>query len=190
MLTVNGPEVEPAVTVTVAGIVSPGTPVLLTVTTTPLAPAAFDNVTVQLLLAFAPNVVGLHCSDETPAAAVVARLMVTLWDDPLYNARTNPLWSTLTVPVLITNDPVVAFAATVTDDGIVKLFGELGKAEVLLNEPLVTVTAAPPSGAGADKVIVQLLLAFDPKVVGLHCSDEMTTVESVRVTGALCEEPL
>ncbi len=88
MLTVNGPVVEPAVTVTVAGTVSAGNPLLLKVTNTPLPEAAFDSVTVQLLLAFAPNVVGLHCSDEITVAA--ARLIFTFCDVPLYVAVNVP----------------------------------------------------------------------------------------------------
>ncbi len=65
MLTVNGPVVEPAVTVTVAGTVRAARPVLLKLTTAPPDPAACDSVTRQLLFALGPNVVGLHCSAET-----------------------------------------------------------------------------------------------------------------------------
>ena len=76
----NDPVVEFAATVTDPGTVSPESPVLLRLTTAPLAPAALDNVTVQLPLAFAPNVVGLHCSEEITVA--VARLMFALFDAP------------------------------------------------------------------------------------------------------------
>jgi hypothetical protein len=67
-------------TVTDAGTVSPGRPVLVKLTTAPADPAAFDSVTVQVPLAFAPNVVGLPCSDETTIA--VTTLMFTLCDAP------------------------------------------------------------------------------------------------------------
>jgi hypothetical protein len=88
VLTVNGPVVEPPVTVTDAGTVNADSPLLLNVTVTPLPDAAFDSVTVQLLLAFAPKVVGLHCSDEITVAT--ARLIFTLCDVPLYAAVSVP----------------------------------------------------------------------------------------------------
>jgi len=85
---VNDPVVKFAATVSDGGTVSPDNPVLLRVTAAPLDPAAFDSVTVQLLLAFATNVVGLHCSDEITVA--VARLIFTLFDAPQYDAVTDP----------------------------------------------------------------------------------------------------
>ena len=84
----NAPVVAFAGTVIVAGTVNPGSPVLLRFTTAPPDPAACDSPTVQLLLAFAPNVVGLHCSDEITVAA--ARLIFTLCDVPLYAAVNVP----------------------------------------------------------------------------------------------------
>jgi hypothetical protein len=80
VLTVNGPVVEPAVTITVAGTVNAGRPLAFKATDIPLLPAALDGVTVQLLLAFGPNVVGVHCSEEITIAAV--RLMFTLCEVP------------------------------------------------------------------------------------------------------------
>jgi len=56
----NDPVVAFAATVTVPGIVSPGSPVLLTLTTAPPAPAACDSVTVHVPHDFAPNVDGMH----------------------------------------------------------------------------------------------------------------------------------
>ena len=165
VLTVNGPVVEPAVTVTVAGTVNADRPLLLSTTDTPLAPAAFDSVTVQLLLAFAPKVVGVHCREETTVGAT--RLMVTLCDVPPYDTITDPFWSALNTPVLIGNDAVVAFADTITEDGSVKLF-EAPADCVPPEEPLPTVTNAPPCGAGADKVTVQVPPLFGPSVVGVH----------------------
>jgi hypothetical protein len=70
-----------AATVTDPGTVSPASPVLLKFTTAPPAPAAFDSVTVQVPLAFAPNVVGVHCSDEITVAAA-DRLTFTVCDAP------------------------------------------------------------------------------------------------------------
>ena len=76
----NDPVVAFAATVTDPGTVSPDNPALLRLTTAPLDPAAFDSVTVQLALALAPNVVGLHCSELITAA--VARLIFTLCNAP------------------------------------------------------------------------------------------------------------
>ena len=65
----NDPVVAFAATVAELGTVSPDRPVLLRLTTAPLAPAAFDSVTVQFPLPFDPNVVGLHCSEEIMTGA-------------------------------------------------------------------------------------------------------------------------
>ena len=174
----NDPVVAFAATVTEPGTVSPESPVLLRLTTAPLAPAAFDSVTVQFPLAFAPNVVGLHCSEEITVA--VARLMFALCHIPPYAAVIEPFWSALNAPVLIVKDPAVAFAATATEAGTVKTFVTILVARV---------TIAPPWGAGPDKVTVQLLLLFEPSVVGLHCREEML-IGVPRVRDALWEDPL
>jgi len=158
----NDPAVAFAATVTDAGTVSPERPVWLSVTTAPVDPADFDNVTVQVPLAFAPKVVGLHCSEEITAA--VARVMFTVCEPFAYVAVNEPLWSPAKIPVLITNDAVVAFAGTVTDAG-----------KVIPESPeLLKVTTTPPDPAAFDRVTVQLPVAFAPMVAGLHCSEERT----------------
>ena len=86
MLIGNVPVVALAATVTDAGTVSPGRPVLVTLTKAPPDPAACDSVTVQLPLAFPPNVVGLHCSEEMTLGAVKATVEES--DAPLYVAIT------------------------------------------------------------------------------------------------------
>jgi hypothetical protein len=87
----NAPVVAFAATVIDPGTVNSATPVLVTLTTAPPDPAAFDSVTVQLPLVFAPNVVGLHCNDETTGAVTsTVRLMLTLCDVPPYDAVTEP----------------------------------------------------------------------------------------------------
>ena len=86
MLIVNVPVAVFAATVADAGTVKAESPVRLKVTTAPLAPAALESVTVQLLEAFAPNVVGLHCTDETTVGAT--REMVADFEDPPYEAVT------------------------------------------------------------------------------------------------------
>jgi hypothetical protein len=69
------------VTVTLAGTPSADNPLLLRVTTAPLGGAAFDSVTLQLLLAFAPKVAGLHWSADN--TAVAAKLKFTVCEAPL-----------------------------------------------------------------------------------------------------------
>jgi hypothetical protein len=90
----------------------------------------------------------------------------------------EPFWLALNVPVLIPNDPVVAFAATVTDPGTVSP----------LNPVLFRLTTAPLAPAAFDNVAVQLALAFDPNVVGLHCS-ELITGAVARLMFTLCDAP-
>ena len=178
MLIPKDPVAAFAATVTDPGTVNPESPVLLTLTTAPPDPAAFDSVTVQFPLAFAPNVVGLHCMDVITVDAT--KLMFAVCHTPPYAAVIEPFWSALNAPVLMPKDPVVAFAATATDAGTVKAVVEI---------LVATVRTAPPWGAGPDSVTVQLPLAFEPSVVGVHCKEEMVIgVPSVR--DALCEDPL
>ena len=70
---------------------------------------------------------------------------------------------------------VVAAATTVTDAGTVSV--------ALL---FVNVTTAPPAGATLDKVTVQVLEAFCPRLAGLQASDD-TTAGPTRLTGVLAE---
>ena len=55
--------------------------------TTVLAVAALLNVTVQVLAALEPRVVGLHATEESVTAA--ARLIVAVFDTPLSVAVTT-----------------------------------------------------------------------------------------------------
>ena len=71
----------------------------------------------------------------------------------------------LTVPVVTLKVAVVALAATVTEAGVFSV--------ALLS---LRVTRAPPVGAAALRVTVQVLDAFDAMLVGLQDTD-------VRVTG-------
>jgi len=167
-----------AATVTELGTVSAERPVLLNVTRAPPDPAAFDKVTVQEELAFAPKVVELHCKEERTAA--VTRLMFAVWNMPPNEPVTVPLWSPLNTPVVIVNDAVVAFACTVTDCGTVT------EVDVKL---VASGIHAPPWGATAVKVTVHVLLAFEPKVVGLHCRADKAA-ETPTVMEVLSVEPL
>ena len=66
--------------------------------------------------------------------------------------------------VVALNVDVVAAAGTVTDPGTVSV--------ALV---LVRVTLAPPAGAALDRVTVQVLEAFGPRLVGLQASEETST---------------
>jgi hypothetical protein len=73
---VNSPVIAPAGTVTLGGRFRPESPVLTRFTIAPEADATFDSVTVQLLLLFAPSVVGSHCREESTIVAVRLRFTV------------------------------------------------------------------------------------------------------------------
>ena len=90
---------------------------LLNDTDAPPVGAAFDNVTVQELVAFDPKLVGLHTSELTNTGAT--RLIVAGLELPLYVAVTVAVRLLLKVPVVALKLAVVAFAATVTDAGTV-----------------------------------------------------------------------
>ena len=80
----------------------------------------------------------------------------------------------LSVVVLALKLPVVAPAATVTETGTVSAVW------LLLKD-----TAAPPAGAGLVSVTVQELVAFDPRLVGLHArEDTRTGANRLMVAGA------
>ncbi len=72
--------------------------------------------------------------------------------------------------MLTANVAVVAVAGTETDAGAVRA--------VLV---LVRVTDAPPVGAGFERVTVQVLEAFGPRLLGLHASAETDTGGNVNV---------
>ena len=81
----------------------------------------------------------------------------------------------LTVPVVTLKVADVAAAATVTDEGTVRV--------ALLLERL---TLTPPLGAGWVRVTVQVLDEFGPRLLGLHDSDE-TSTGATRLTVVLAE---
>ena len=84
-VTVNAADAAPAPTVTDTGVVS--SELLSDSVTTVLAVAALLNVTVQVLAALEPRVVGLHATEESVTAA--ARLIVAVFDTPLSVAVTT-----------------------------------------------------------------------------------------------------
>ena len=84
-VTVNVADVAPAATVTDAGVVS--SELLSDSVTVVLAVAALLNVTVQVLAALEPRVVGVHASEESVTAA--AKLIVAVFETPLSVAVTT-----------------------------------------------------------------------------------------------------
>ena len=84
-VTVNVPAAAPVVMETDAGVVSKE--LLSDSVTVVLAVAALLNVTVQVLAALEPRVVGVHASEESVAAA--AKEMVAVFETPLSVAVTT-----------------------------------------------------------------------------------------------------
>ena len=157
MLIGKDPVAALAATVTDPGTVSPASPVLLKFTTAPPNPAAFDRVTVQLPLAFAPSVVGLHCSDETTVEATKDMVDVC---DVRYVAVTVTFWSVPTPELVAVKVAVVKPGATMTDEGTARL-------GLLLDIGI----AAPPTGAAESRPTVQIEDPFACRDVGAQESD-------------------
>jgi len=166
------PVVAPANTVTDPGVVSAAL-LSLSVTDAPPVGAACVNVTVQVLDAFCPRLVGLQASDDTVTGAT--RLIVAFAELLLYVAVTVALPLLAMVVVVALKVPVVAPANTVTEAGVVSA--------ALLS---LSVTEAPPVGAACVNVTVQVLDAFCPKLVGLQASDD-TVTGATRLIVALAE---
>jgi hypothetical protein len=80
--------------------------------------------------------------------------------------------------VVTLNVPEVAEAAIVTDVGTVS-------AELVFDRAM----AAPPAGAAVERLTVQVLDAFGPRLVGLQVSEEMST-DVTRLTVVFAELPL
>ncbi len=172
VVALNVAVVAAAATVTDVGTVRVAL-LFVSATTAPPAGAGCVRVTVQVLEAFCPRLAGLQPSDDTNTGA--NRLIVAFAELLLYVAVTIALWLLLIVVVVALNVAVVAAAATVTEAGTLKA--------VLL---LLSVTLAPPAGAGCVRVTVQVLDAFCPRLVGLQTSDETETV-ATRLIVALAE---
>jgi len=84
------------------------------------------------------------------------------------------------VPAEAEKVAVVAEAGTVTDAGTVRT--------ALLSEIFTTV---PPVGAGPEMVALQVLLALDARVAGVHVSEEtVIAAGGVRVMVAVAVLPL
>ena len=172
VVALNVAVVAAAATVTDAGTVKAALLSEIAIVAPPVG-AALLKVTVQVLEAFGPRLVGLHASEDTTTGAT--RLTVAFAELPLYVAVTVALWSLGMAVVAALNVAVAAAAATVTDTGTVRV--------VLV---FVNVTNAPPVGAALVNITVQVLEAFCPRLVGLHESDD-TRTGAVRLTVVLAE---
>ena len=86
--------------------------------------------------------------------------------------------SVLRAPVVAENVAEDAAAATMTEAGTVS-------AELLLER----VTVAPPVGADCDRVTVQVLEEFGPRLAGLQAREE-TSTGATRLMAAFAELPL
>ncbi|HUI58056.1 MAG TPA: hypothetical protein VLY04_23945 [Bryobacteraceae bacterium] len=168
----NVAEVAPAATVTDTGTVNAAL-LLVNVTALPPVGAAWFSVTVQVLEALGPRLVGLQASAVIVVGAV--KLIVALCELLPRVAVTVAGCEVVKVPVVALNVAEVAPAATVTDAGTVTT--------VLL---LVSATALPPAGAAWFSVTVQVLEALGPRLAGLQAS-AVTVVGAVRLIVALCE---
>ena len=89
----------------------------------------------------------LQASDERFTAPI--RFKVTLLEAPLSVAVTVAFWFVSIVPAVAVKVAEVEPAATVAEEGVVS--------SVLLSD---TATPTPPAGAGALKVIEQVLLSL------------------------------
>lgn len=114
----NAAVVEPASTVTEAGVVRSAL-LLDSATRTPPAGAALESVTPHVVPAPDPKLVGLQANPETSTGAT--RFTVVLWDWPFNVAMTVALRSLGMVPVVALNVAEVDPAATVTPAGVVSV---------------------------------------------------------------------
>ena len=120
------------------------------------------RVTVHVLDAPVPSVLGAHVTEDSVTAA--ARLIVAVCDTLPSVAVTTADWSLVIVPAVTVKVPVVAAAATVTEAGVVS--------SALLSD---SVTVVPPVGADLLRVTVQVLEAPEASEVGAHATEESVT---------------
>jgi hypothetical protein len=131
------------------------------------------RVTVHVPVELDASVVGVHCSEAMPRT--VDRLRLTVLELPLKAAVNVPFWLVLNAPVLTVKVPVVFPGVIVIEAGTVKAGSPL-----LLN---VTVTV---SCSAFDSVTIHVAVEFGPRVVGVHCRDEIAGV-AARLKLTLCE---
>jgi hypothetical protein len=165
--------VAPAATVTDAGTESEAL-LLASVTPEPPAGAGWVNVTVHVLIALCPRLVGLQTMPETRTGA--SRLIVAVFELVPRVVVTVAFWLlAIEAAAVALKVAVVAPAVTVTDAGT--------ESDVLL---LARAMPAPPAGAAWVNVTVQVLTALCPRLVGLQASEE-TSTGATRVTAAVAD---
>lgn len=167
---------EFALTVSEAGMES-NAGLAVRVTGIPPEGAAEDSVTVQDVLAPETTVVGEQESLDTVTGDPISGKVVVL-DAKFRVAVMAADWFVNRVPVVALNCAEVAAPPTVTEAGTVRL--------PLL---LTRLTGAPPPGAAWVNVTVQVLLAFEPRLDGVHAREE-TSTGGTRLIAAVPELPL
>jgi hypothetical protein len=174
LLAVKLATVAAAATVTDAGTLSKEF-VLARATVAPPAGADRERLIMQVLDVFGPMLVGLQLREETCTSGV--RPMVVFAELPLYAAVIVATELLVTVTVLRLNVPMVANGAMVTDPGIVIV--------VLL---FASAMLAPLMGAPCDRVTVQMLEEFEPRLFGLQDKVD-SDAGGIKVTFVLVELP-
>jgi hypothetical protein len=164
--------VAPGATVADTGTVSEAL-LLASVTLDPPVGAVWLRVTVHVLAALWPRLVGLQAKLEISAGA--SRLMVAVWVLPKDAVRVALWLLAIEAAAVALKVAVVAPVATVTEAGAVS--------KALL---LASVTLDPPVGAVSLRVTVHVLAALCPRLVGLQATPETSTGVS-RLTLAVCE---
>ena len=165
--------VAPAATVTEAGTVSADL-LLASVTFDPPAGAICVKVTVQVLDVPGPTLGGLHARPETRTGAI--RLIAAVCElGPSVAVTVAPWLLAIEAPAVALKFAVLVPGAIVTDAGTIS------KGLLLLN-----VTLEPPARAAWVSVTVQLLVAFCPRLAGLHARADTRTGAN-RLIAALCE---
>jgi len=136
-------------------------------TAVPPVGAALEILTVHVLLALDPILVGLQDTEET-VGAVRLTVVVAV---PLRVAVMVAVSLVETVPVVALKVALVAPAPTMTEVGTVRTGRSSERA-----------TAVPPVGAALEILTVHVLLALDPILVGLQDTEETVIVGAVRLT--------
>ena len=152
---VNVAEVALAGTATDEGTVN-AVEALLESVTTELLLADFDSVTVQVALALEARVAGAHCSEVRVTGAATNESVVGT-EEPFQVAVIVVDWFDSIAPVLAVNVAEVAFASTLTEEGMVKAAG------VLLESATTELVLVD-----FDSVTVQVVLALEPRLAAAH----------------------
>jgi hypothetical protein len=128
---------------------------------------------VQALDAFGPRLLGVQFKEVGVVAAT--KLTVVLAETLFSVAVRVALWLVLSAAVVAAKVAVVEPAATAIDAGTVRALAVL-----------VRVTVTPPAGAAWFRVMVQVLDAFGPRLLGKHVKDD-GVVTATRLTVVLAE---